>query len=161
MQSGLTANFPHMLDEQSQHIAYVIAEARKRKARTLEPTLDAEDAWVEEVVKAALGRQTFLAECTPGYYNNEGVFDPIAARNSQYWRGPVAFLRLLDKWRKEGNLDGLELTQGPRRAALRFRLQRHDPGSIRRDAALRHRRRSHRAGALAGRRNGRLRRARP
>jgi cyclohexanone monooxygenase len=64
------------------------------------------------VVKAALGRQTYLAECTPGYYNNEGVFDPIAARNSQYWRGPVAFLRLLDKWRKEGNLAGLELTQG-------------------------------------------------
>ncbi|MET4272031.1 hypothetical protein ABIB68_000605 [Bradyrhizobium sp. F1.2.2] len=88
----------------------MIAEARKRKARTLEPTLEAEDAWVEEVVKAALGRQTYLAECTPGYYNNEGVFDPIAARNSQYWRGPVAFLRLLDKWRKEGNLDGLELS---------------------------------------------------
>jgi cyclohexanone monooxygenase len=40
------------------------------------------------------------------------VFDPIAARNSQYWRGPVAFLRLLDKWRKEGSLAGLELTQG-------------------------------------------------
>jgi cyclohexanone monooxygenase len=38
------------------------------------------------------------------------VFDPIAARNSQYWRGPVAFLRLLDKWRREGNLDGLELS---------------------------------------------------
>jgi len=38
------------------------------------------------------------------------VFDPIAARNSQYWRGPVAFLRLLDKWRKAGDLEGLELT---------------------------------------------------
>src|SRR6476659_7972007 len=112
VQAGQSANFPHIIDEQSQHIAYVIAEARKRKARTLEPTLDAENAWVEEVVKAALGRQTYLAECTPGYYNNEGVFDPIAARNSQYWRGPVAFLRLLDKWRKEGNLDGLELTEG-------------------------------------------------
>ncbi|MHC2714220.1 cyclohexanone monooxygenase [Bradyrhizobium diazoefficiens] len=112
VQAGQSANFPHIIDEQSQHIAYVIDQARKRGARTLEPTLAAENAWVEEVVKAALGRQTYLAECTPGYYNNEGVFDPIAARNSQYWRGPVAFLRLLDKWRKEGNLDGLELTYG-------------------------------------------------
>ena len=85
-------------------------KARKRGARTLEPTLAAENAWVDEVVKAAIGRQTYLAECTPGYYNNEGVFDPVAARNSQYWRGPVAFLRLLDKWRKDGNLEGLELT---------------------------------------------------
>lgn len=112
VQAGQSANFPHIIDEQSQHIAYVIAEARKRGARTLEPTLAAENAWVDEVVKAAVGRQTYLAECTPGYYNNEGVFDPIAARNSQYWRGPMAFLRLLAKWRKEGSLDGLELTYG-------------------------------------------------
>ncbi|RZI39595.1 monooxygenase, partial [Herbaspirillum sp. HC18] len=53
--------------------------------------------------------QAYLAECTPGYYNNEGVFDPVAARNSQFWRGPVAFLRLLDKWRKDGKLEGLKL----------------------------------------------------
>lgn len=112
VQAGQSANFPHIIDEQSQHIAYVIAEARKRGARTLEPTLAAENAWVDEVVKAAVGRQTYLAECTPGYYNNEGVFDPIAARNSQYWRGPMAFLRLLAKWRKEGSLDGLELIYG-------------------------------------------------
>lgn len=110
VQAGQSANFPHVIDEQSQHIAYVIAEARKRGARTLEPTPAAESAWVDEVVRAALGRQTYLAECTPGYYNNEGVFDPVAARNSQYWRGPVAFLRLLERWRKEGKLDGLELT---------------------------------------------------
>lgn len=45
------------------------------------------------------------------------MFDPIAARNSQYWRGPVAFLRLLAKWRKEGRLDGLELTYGAGAAA--------------------------------------------
>jgi cyclohexanone monooxygenase len=112
VQAGQSANFPHIIDEQSQHIAYVIAEARKRGARTLEPTLAAENAWVDEVVKAAVGRQTYLAECTPGYYNNEGVFDPVAARNSQYWRGPMAFLRLLASWRKAGNLDGLELRYG-------------------------------------------------
>ena len=110
VQAGQSANFPHIIDEQSRHIAYVISQARKRGARTLEPTLGAEEAWVDEVVKAAIGRQTYLAECTPGYYNNEGVFDPIAARNSQYWRGPVAFLRLLKRWREEGRLEGLELT---------------------------------------------------
>jgi cyclohexanone monooxygenase len=55
-------------------------------------------------------RQTYLAECTPGYYNNGGVLDLIAARNSQYWRGPVAFLRLLKRRRADGRLDGLELT---------------------------------------------------
>ena len=119
VQAGQSANFPHIIDEQSRHISYVVGEARKRGAKTLEPTLQAENAWVDEVVKAALGRQTYLSECTPGYYNNEGVFDPIAARNSQYWRGPIAFLRLLDRWRKEGGLEGLELTYDPASAGSR------------------------------------------
>jgi cyclohexanone monooxygenase len=110
VQAGQSANFPHIIDEQTRHIAYVIGEARRRGVTSFEPTFAAEEAWVDEVVKAALGRQNYLAECTPGYYNNEGVFDPIAARNSQYWRGPIAFLRLLDRWRKDGNLGGLELT---------------------------------------------------
>lgn len=39
------------------------------------------NAWVGEVVKAT---SAYLAECTPGSYNNEGLFDPIAAKNSQY-----------------------------------------------------------------------------
>lgn len=65
------------------------------------------NAWVGEVVKTT---SAYLAECTPGSCNNEGLFDPIAAKNSQYWRGPVAFLRLLDRWRNEGNLESLELS---------------------------------------------------
>ena len=37
VQSGFSANFPHMINEQSKHIAYVLAEARARQARTVEP----------------------------------------------------------------------------------------------------------------------------
>ena len=55
-------------------------------------------------------RQPFLNECTPGYYNNEGKPNERTARNSQFWRGPMVFIRMLDAWRKEGTLKGLELT---------------------------------------------------
>lgn len=109
MQAGQSANFLHILDEQSKHIAYVISEVRKRGARTLEPTPEAERAWVEEVVKSARARQEYLSECTPGYYNNEGEVAPLSAQNGSYWRGPMTFLRLLEHWRRDGTLGGIEL----------------------------------------------------
>ena len=110
-QSGQSANFQHMLDEQSKHIAYVLSEVRARGARTIEAKAEAETAWVAEVVRAAKGRLRYLQECTPGYYNLEGAeIDERTARNSQYWRGPVAFVSMLEQWRREGTLSGLELT---------------------------------------------------
>jgi cation diffusion facilitator CzcD-associated flavoprotein CzcO len=45
-QNGLTANFPHMLEEQARHIAEVVRHAKQMEARSLEPTAAAEAAWV-------------------------------------------------------------------------------------------------------------------
>lgn len=108
-QSGQSANFQHMLDEQSHHIAYVLREARARGARTLEACAKAEADWVDTIVKLARTRQAFLNECTPGYYNNEGKPDARMERNSQYWRGPMSFIRMWNAWRADGSLQGLEL----------------------------------------------------
>ena len=55
-------------------------------------------------------RKTFLEECTPGYYNNEGNVQVMSARNGSYGAGPVAFAMVLEDWRAEGSLKGLELT---------------------------------------------------
>ena len=109
-QSGQSANFQHMLDEQSRHIGHILGEVKARGLRTLEATAQAEADWVATIVKYAQGRRAYLAECTPGYYNNEGQPDERSERNSQFWRGPTAFIRLLDEWRKAGTLPGLEVT---------------------------------------------------
>ena len=109
-QSGQSANFQHMLDEQSHHIAYLMGEVRARGVRQMEPSAGAEADWVATIVKYAQGRRDFLAACTPGYYNNEGRPDARTERNSQFWRGPMQFIRLWDAWRREGSLQGLELT---------------------------------------------------
>ena len=108
-QSGQSPNFQHMLDEQSIHIGYVMGQVRQRGIRTVETSAQAEAAWVATIVQLASARSAFLNECTPGYYNNEGRPNERTARNSQYWRGPIAFVRLLDKWRQEGTMAGLEL----------------------------------------------------
>jgi cyclohexanone monooxygenase len=110
VQSGFSANFPHMINEQSKHIAYIVAEASARQARTVEPSEEAEAAWVKTIEDLAIMRQAFLEECTPGYYNNEGNVRLMSNRNGSYGAGPVAFVKVLEAWRDEGELKGLELT---------------------------------------------------
>jgi len=112
VQSGFSANFPHMINEQTKHIAYILKAAGERQARTVEPSQEAEDAWVDTIVKLAVLRENFLKECTPGYYNNEGMPETMSARNSSYGAGPVAFTKVLEAWRAEGELKGLELAAG-------------------------------------------------
>lgn len=108
-QSGFTANFPHMLNEQSKHLAYIVRECIDRQARVVETTQEAENAWVDTIVKASAFNRRFLEECTPGYYNNEGKPSDIAIRNGFYGGGSPAFIKILEDWRAKGDLPGLEL----------------------------------------------------
>ena len=111
-QSGFTANFPHMMNEQSKHFAHIVRHALDHQVRTVEASQAAEDAWVETIIAKAIMRQAFLEDCTPGYYNNEGKPSQLAARNGSYGAGPVAFVKVLEDWRAEGTLPGLELSRG-------------------------------------------------
>ena len=108
-QSGFTVNFPHMMNEQSKHLAYIVSEALARQAKTVEVTQEAEAAWVQTILDLAIMRQKFAEECTPGYYNNEGQPAVSAVRNGPYGAGPIAFVKVLEDWRAEGELKGLEL----------------------------------------------------
>ena len=112
IQSGQSANFHHMLEVKARHIAFLISEAQVRGIKEMEPSASAEAEWVATIVKYVQSRLAFLAECTPGYYNNEGgAMDERIARNNQYWRGPVAFAKLLQRWRDDGLMAGLEVVK--------------------------------------------------
>ena len=110
-QSGFTANYPHMLNEQSKHLSYIIKECTARQVRVVEASQEAEDEWIQTIINSAMLRQKFQEECTPGYYNNEGKPSELAARNGSYGLGPIAFVNLLETWRSEGALKGLELNK--------------------------------------------------
>jgi len=108
-QNALTANFPHMLEEQSRHIAQLIQHAKHHEARCIEPTPEAEAAWVATIKAKAINSLHFLTECTPGYYNNEG--QPTAGTGlagDNYGGGPIEFFALLKQWREEGEMKGLK-----------------------------------------------------
>ncbi|MBQ0852691.1 NAD(P)/FAD-dependent oxidoreductase [Streptomyces sp. BH-SS-21] len=102
LQNASAVNYVHILDEQATHVAEVIAEARERRARYVEPTVEAETAWVATIREKAADLYAFQAECTPGYYNNEGR---PRQRSESYGDGPVAFHELLRRWRADGGMD--------------------------------------------------------
>ena len=110
-QGGFTANFPHMLNEQSLHIAYMIDYAQKGNVSVIEASQEGEDGWVDTIKKMAVFNQRFLEECTPGYYNNEGKpGQGNSLIGSQYGGGPEAFFQILRDWRAAGTLEGVELS---------------------------------------------------
>jgi len=107
-QAGFTANYPHLLNEQAKHIAYLIGKANEEKIRVLEATVEGEQAWVDQCLSRARDTKDFFESCTPGYYNNEGKVGEVAAQNGFYGGGSVEFFQILDAWRKADALEGME-----------------------------------------------------
>ena len=109
-QNGLSVNLTSVLDDQAQHIAYIIREVMQRGARYSHPTEAAAEAWVAEIRRLAVNNAAFLESCTPGYYNNEGnVVRGAGLGGETYTPGANAFNALLTRWREKGDLEGLEL----------------------------------------------------
>ena len=117
-QAGFTVNFPHMLNEQGKHAAYIIKQALDQEVRAMEVSQEAEEAWVETIINLARNGQEFLESCTPGYYNNEGKPAELGGKNESfvgrgqngpYGGGPIAFVKILEDWRADGQLNGMDL----------------------------------------------------
>jgi cyclohexanone monooxygenase len=109
-QGGFTANFPHMLNEQALHVAYMIKQTMDRQARTIEPSQSAEREWVATMERKKNSNLKFLQECTPGYYNNEGrPGTGISLLDGQYGGGPEEFFKIIRDWRAEGSMQGIEV----------------------------------------------------
>ena len=70
----------------------------------------------EDSVRAA--SLAALAGCTPGYLNREGELDRISGMEEQmkvakeqiWGEGILDYLNVLEGWRAQGNLRGLEIT---------------------------------------------------
>jgi len=109
-QTAITISVPQALNEQARQVTHMVTQARARGAEVLEPTADGEQAYVQEVRSLARLGQRFYTECTPGYYNSEGA---TGNRNGffsdMYGAGPLRFFEVLEEWRANGKLEGLEL----------------------------------------------------
>jgi cyclohexanone monooxygenase len=112
IQGGVAANTTAMLEQQGEHIAYIISEALARGAETVEPSQEAQDEWRRVIKEIAVDNLQFEMECTPGYYNNEGGGGGEGIRShlgEPYGPGFYVFDDLLKEWREKSDLDGLVL----------------------------------------------------
>ncbi|TDD46613.1 NAD(P)/FAD-dependent oxidoreductase [Nonomuraea terrae] len=110
--ANLISNIPHNLTEAGRTIAVTVRHALDHGYAEVEPTKEAEDAWVELLLSGA-GPLLGSPDCTPGYYNNEGRDPGLKGRlNVGYPHGAMAYFGYIDQWRRSGDFDGLAFRSG-------------------------------------------------
>ena len=111
IQTGTAVNYVHTMTEQAAHIAYVYSAVKERRWRAAQATAEAEAGWVAEIEESTKFNEAYYVSCTPGYYNNEGDTknkNGFFTAGSTYGGGPLVFFDLLETWRSEDGLVGLE-----------------------------------------------------
>jgi cyclohexanone monooxygenase len=96
LQSGVSINYMHTAEAQTQYLARVIAHCLDNDIGSVEPTKQAEDGWVHRVVELSGPRKAFLQACTPGYFNHEGQEVEEYDLNMPFGGGPHEYLDLVE-----------------------------------------------------------------
>jgi cation diffusion facilitator CzcD-associated flavoprotein CzcO len=107
---NFVANVPHNLNDAAKTVAAVVAHMSRNGFDTVEVTKNGEDAWMELLAPNPVMR-SFLADCTPGYYNNEGQGPSPHSLLAGYSAGAPAYFRYIEQWRNSGEFEGLEFTR--------------------------------------------------
>lgn len=110
IQGGLNASVTEQFGQQGYHIAHVISETLERGAKVVEPSQEAQDAYVQHFNDMELDLSAFTSSCPPSYFNNEGDKKPVWALFRTYGPGWDAFQAMLKEWRDKGDLEGLTLS---------------------------------------------------
>lgn len=116
-QGGLNSTLTLNFQEQARHIAYIVKQAIQRRAVAIEPSREAQAAYVKHIRDTEIDRTAWIRDCTPSYFNNEGQPDVDENGNEKYrfYLGEVygpgwdAFMKLLQSWRDAGDLAGIDL----------------------------------------------------
>jgi cation diffusion facilitator CzcD-associated flavoprotein CzcO len=108
-QTAISPNVTTMLYDQLTHICHIIAETMKRGALVVEATREAQEYWADVIRDVGVNLAEVLADCTPGYFNNEGGPQKRSHMGDIYSPGIHAFHALLTAWRDEGSMKGLRL----------------------------------------------------
>ncbi|KAL6240580.1 hypothetical protein RBB50_012500 [Rhinocladiella similis] len=128
-QGGGTPNFMTLLDYSAEHIAGIMAEARKRNKDlegsgsykynfVVETTQKGEETYSDAIAAGAI---TFaaLAGCTPSYFNFEGEIERDAriykkARMAFWAKGAYDWEDILNHWREKKEFPELAISGAPK-----------------------------------------------
>jgi cation diffusion facilitator CzcD-associated flavoprotein CzcO len=107
---NFVANVPHNLTDAARTVASVVSHMRENGLDVVDVSIQAEEAWME-LLTPNLVMTSFLAACTPGYYNNEGQDPSPHSPLVGYSQGAPAYFRYIDQWRSSGDFKGLEFSR--------------------------------------------------
>jgi cyclohexanone monooxygenase len=110
-QTGSTISVPHMLQEQVDHVTFVVQHCLEHGLVRVEATQEAEDAWQEVMAQKNRERRPFQESCTPGYFNAEGKpKDRRSNIGSGIYQPSTEFFSMLESWRERAEFEGLDVT---------------------------------------------------
>ncbi|PZP13821.1 MAG: monooxygenase, partial [Sphingomonas hengshuiensis] len=105
--ANMVSNIPHNIVDHANTIAQVVAHAEREGFAEIEPTQAAVSDWVKLIMTAQPSMVT-SADCTPGFWNNEGQGWNEKFRRSQgHPGGAGGFFQHIDAWRRSGDFAGL------------------------------------------------------
>jgi cyclohexanone monooxygenase len=109
-QTGTTISVPHMLQEQIDHISYVVMRCIAEGMTVVEATEEAETAWQDVIGHVNDARRPFQQACTPGYFNADGQAEDMrSAIGSGIYFPSTGFFEMWAKWREDGDFAGLDV----------------------------------------------------
>ncbi|MEG3155552.1 flavin-containing monooxygenase [Sphingomonas sp. RB1R13] len=97
-QAGITWSITFMNRRQAEHFATVVRQCLDKGVEAFDVTPDAELRWMAVLKDKTMKDTTFLNECTPGYYNNEGKDERDSIWLSNYGGGPFEYMDVLRDW---------------------------------------------------------------
>ncbi|MEM6651867.1 MAG: NAD(P)/FAD-dependent oxidoreductase [Pseudomonadota bacterium] len=122
--ANMVSNVPHNIVDHAKTVAQIVSHSEAQGYAEVEPTKDAEAAWVELILKGQ-GNMTSAPDCTPGFWNNEGQGWSQAFRQAQgHPGGAEGFFKHIDAWRQAGTYDGLRFTKPASSAAAANKADR-------------------------------------
>ncbi|PEQ13003.1 monooxygenase [Novosphingobium sp. PC22D] len=109
VQGGLNGNTTLQFGEQGRHAAWIISTALGRGIEAVEPTKEGEDAYIKEFREKELDLSTFLNECTPSYFTNEGEKEAKWFLFRGWGPGWDDWQAKMQAWRDAGDMPGMRL----------------------------------------------------
>jgi cyclohexanone monooxygenase len=111
-QTGTTISVPHMLQEQIDHLTYIVKKCKDEGIATVEATDSAEEAWQHAIAAVNEARRPFQEACTPGYFNADGrPEDRRSAIGSGIFFPSTKFFDMWAEWRASQALAGLSVSK--------------------------------------------------
>jgi len=109
VQGGLNGTTTLMFRMQGYHAAYVISESLKRGIAAVEPSQEAEEAYIKRFHEVELDLSNILESCPPSYFTNEGEKEAKWFLFRGWGLGWDNFQQMLQEWRDEGSMQGMRI----------------------------------------------------